>query len=87
MYKDKNLVYILTILEAIEKIKIYSKNFENTDDFLWDNNQQNFNASVNLLITIGEETKKIDTELKNEFTNTGWKEISGMRDKLVQRKY
>jgi len=48
MYKDKNLVYILTILEAIEKIKIYSKNFENTDDFLWDNNQQNFNASVNL---------------------------------------
>ncbi len=27
MYDEKNFVYVLTILEAIEKIKIYSSEF------------------------------------------------------------
>jgi hypothetical protein len=35
MYNEKNPVYVLTLLEAIEKIKIYSSEFENADDFLW----------------------------------------------------
>jgi hypothetical protein len=29
MYDEKNLVYVLTMLEAIEKIKIYSSEFKN----------------------------------------------------------
>lgn len=29
MYDEKNFVYVLTILEAIEKIKIYSKSTKN----------------------------------------------------------
>jgi hypothetical protein len=53
MHDEKNLVYVLTILEAIEKIKIYSSDFENPDDFLWANQQLNFNGTVNLLIAIG----------------------------------
>jgi hypothetical protein len=33
MYDEKNFVYVLTILEAIEKIKIYSSEFGSADDF------------------------------------------------------
>lgn len=82
MYDEKNLVYVLTILEAIEKIKIYSSEFESADDFLWSNQQLNFNGTVTLLIAIGEETKKIDVKLKEEFSGIDWKAIAGMRDKL-----
>lgn len=82
MYDERNLVYLLTMLEAIEKIKIYSSEFENADDFLWANQQLNFNGTVTLLIAIGEESKKIDAKLKEEFSDIDWKVIAGMRDKL-----
>ena len=39
MYSEKNLVYILTMLEAIEKIKIYTDEFDNPDALLWSNQQ------------------------------------------------
>ncbi len=83
MYNENNLIYILTILEAVEKIKIYSKDYNNPDNFLWDSNQLNFNASVNLLIAIGEEVKKIDEKLKLEFPEIQWKAIAGIRDKIA----
>ncbi|MCK4763285.1 MAG: DUF86 domain-containing protein [Candidatus Aminicenantes bacterium] len=82
MFDKKNLVYVLTILESIEKIMIYSHGFENADDFLWANQQLNFNGTVNLLIAIGEESKKIDVKLKEEFPGIEWKAIAGIRDKL-----
>ncbi|MCX6584542.1 MAG: DUF86 domain-containing protein [Candidatus Aminicenantes bacterium] len=82
MLDENNLVYILTILESIEKIKIYSNEFGNADDFLWANQQLNFNGTVNLLIAIGEESKKIDAKLKEEFLDIDWKAIAGIRDKM-----
>jgi uncharacterized protein with HEPN domain len=82
MHDEKNLIHVLTILEAIEKIKIYSREFDNADDFLWTNQQLNFNGAVNLLMAIGEESKNLDTRLKEDFPDTRWKEIAGMRDKL-----
>jgi uncharacterized protein with HEPN domain len=83
MYNEDNLVYVLTILEAIEKIKIYAEEFDNADDFLWSNHQLNFNGTVNLLIAIGEESKKIDNQLKESFPQVEWSGIAGMRDRLV----
>lgn len=82
MYDERNLIYVLTILEAIEKIKIYSRGFGNADDFLWANQQLNFNGTVNLLIAIGEESKKINDDLKEKFPLINWKAIAGIRDKL-----
>jgi len=75
------MLHILTILEAIEKINIYSSNFEDANEFYVINDQLNFNGSVNLLIAIGEENKKIEDDLKlSPIIN--WKNISAMRDKL-----
>ena len=81
MFDVKNLTYILTILEAIEKIFIYSNDFEDEEDFYHANKQLNFNASVNLLIAIGEENKKIDENLKVS-KEINWKNISALRDKI-----
>lgn len=81
MYSSKNITYVLTILEAIEKIFYYSKDFENEEEFFHANKQLNFNATVNLLIAIGEENKKIDDALKSS-DGISWKNISAMRDKI-----
>ncbi len=81
MFESKNMLYILTMLEAIEKVFIYSSDFVDEEEFYDANRQLNFNATVNLLIAIGEENKKIDKDLKTS-TTVNWKNISAMRDKL-----
>ena len=81
MYSDKNLLYIFTILEAIEKIFIYTKNIKDDEEFYENENQLYFNAVVNLLIAIGEENKKIEEEIKIKHSFS-WNNISKMRDKI-----
>jgi uncharacterized protein with HEPN domain len=81
MYKDTNLIYIFTILEAIEKINIYTEEFKDDETFYYANNQMNFNAVVSLLIAIGEENKKIDSVIKYDY-EFNWNDISKMRDKI-----
>ena len=81
MYSDNNLIYIFTILEAIEKINLYSKQCSDEEEFYYVNEQMNFNAVVNLLIAIGEENKKIEQKIKDDFPFY-WNDISRMRDKI-----
>jgi uncharacterized protein with HEPN domain len=81
MYDDKNLIYFFTILEAIEKINLYSKDCKDDEEFYYSNHQMNFNATVNLLIAIGEENKKITQQIKKDFPFK-WNDISKMRDKI-----
>ncbi|MVM40459.1 DUF86 domain-containing protein [Spirosoma sp. HMF3257] len=83
MYNTKNLSYICTMLECIEKIFIYSSNFDNVEDFIWANDQQNYNASWGLLLAIGEESKRLDIALKNEYPQIPWRNIAGMRNFLA----
>jgi uncharacterized protein with HEPN domain len=44
MYDKRNFTYILTILEAIEKIYIYTKDIKSADELYTHNEQMNFNA-------------------------------------------
>jgi uncharacterized protein with HEPN domain len=81
MYSDKNLIYIFTILESIEKIKIYTDSFCDEEEFYYANEQMNFNAVVSLLIAIGEESKKIDQQIKDDYDFL-WNSVSKMRDKI-----
>ncbi len=81
MYSDDNLIYIFTILESIEKINLYTKDLADDEEFYYANNQMNFNAVVSLLIAIGEENKKIDQQIKDDYT-FNWNDISKMRDKI-----
>ncbi len=83
MYEKKNFTYILTVLEAIEKINLYSSEFNDADDFFQANEQMNFNACQILLLVIGEETKKINSDLKNEHNSIPWQLISNLRNRIA----
>ena len=83
MYKKNNFVYILTILESIEKLYIYTKDIENADQFYTQNEQMNFNACQILLLVIGEESKKISDTLKAEHPQIPWNLISGLRNRIA----
>lgn len=83
MYEKRNFTYILTILESIEKIFIYSEKFQNADEFHLQNDQMNFNACQVLLLVIGEESKKIHPGLKSEHDIIPWKLITGLRNRIA----
>ena len=78
-----NLLYILTTLQAIEQIVAYSDGFNTFDDFLWANKRLNFNGSLQLLMVIGEEIKKLDTSLKSLFPQIPWRSIQGIRNRIA----
>lgn len=83
MYNEKNLIHIFTILECCEKAWLYTKGFSNPSDFIWANEQKELNAVISLFIAIGEESKKIDNELKNAINfELSWSDIAGLRDKI-----
>ena len=83
MYSEKNLVYIFTMLECIEKCWIYTADFDTPDDFIWANEQKELNAAVSLFVAIGEESKKIEQTLKEAVSSKiKWPEVAGIRDKI-----
>jgi len=83
MYSEKNLIYIFTMLECIEKTWIYTKNFSNPNDLIWSNEQIELNATISLFIAIGEESKKIEQSLKESVEcDFSWNDIAGIRDKI-----
>ena len=83
MYSSHKLVYILTSLECIEKCFIYIGEFQSEKDFYSANNQMNFNAAQILLQTIGEESKKIEVDLKGQFQNVPWSNIANLRNRIA----
>ncbi len=46
MYNNKNILYIVSAISAIEKISIYTSEFLTPISFLQANNQMNFNYRV-----------------------------------------
>jgi len=83
MYNKKNIAYLLTSLEAIEKLKIYTKGINTPEEFLDKSDQMVYNACLTLLMTIGEETKKIEEELKAEYPTIEWKLFRGLRNRIA----
>jgi len=55
---ENDLIYLLTTLEAAEKISIYRSPFSNASDFFLSNDQLHFNATLLLIATIGELVRK-----------------------------
>ena len=75
-----NLAYIDHIQQCICKIQEYTK----------DLNQSDFNtaeliqdAVIRNIEIIGEATKKISPDFKARYNEVPWKEMAGMRDKLI----
>ncbi|NOX85606.1 MAG: hypothetical protein GXO86_06540 [Chlorobi bacterium] len=70
----KDFSCILSILESIEKIQNYSKEFINADDFY--NDTKSFDAAMMNFIVIGEMGEKLSSEFINETSNViDWPKI------------
>lgn len=73
-------LYINDILEAIEKIESYTKDatFEE-----FSQNKMAIDAVVRNFEIIGEASKNVPANIKTHYTNVPWKEMAGMRDKVI----
>ena len=78
-----DLMYLLNILESIEKIELYSKDFNDAENFYLFADQLNFNAALNLFANIGENIGKLSEELKNKNQSIPWRIIKDFRNKVV----
>ena len=78
-----DLVYLLRILESIGKIQLYIANFDKAIEFFRANDQQNFNASLMLLINIGEQSNRVSNILKIKHSDLAWLQIKSFRNRVA----
>jgi uncharacterized protein with HEPN domain len=74
------LLYLQDILDAIKKINEFMGKLSFVE-FIKDEKTQY--AVIRALEIIGEASKKIDQELKENYKEIPWREMSGLRDKLI----
>jgi uncharacterized protein with HEPN domain len=72
--------YLKDILDAINDIENFVKD---TDYKIFALDHMRRNAVVRSLEIIGEASKSIPEELRNQYNNIPWKRMVGMRDKLI----
>jgi len=80
MSKRGVALYLEDIKESIKKIEKYMRGVE-FEDFSRDD--QLIDAVVRNLSIIGEATKNIPKEVKSKNTDVAWREIKGMRNKVI----
>lgn len=75
-----NLVYIEHILNSIEKILAFTRKMTRSD---FEKNEMVQDAVIRNFEIIDEATKKISNDFKKLHTDIPWREMAGMRDKLI----
>ena len=63
MYDSKNIAYVLTSLEEIEKLLIYTEGIQSTKGFLERDDQLVYNACLTLLMTISKRSSILNDKL------------------------
>lgn len=79
MVKD-DLAYLEHILDCIRKIKEFSEGLSFKE---FSSSELVQDAVIRNIEIIGEASKKISTDTKQVYFDVPWKEIAGMRDKLI----
>ncbi len=78
--KKDNTIFLRHILDAICTIGEYLKD-KSYEDFK--SNRMLQDAVIRQIEIIGEATKNISLELREKYSDIPWRQISGMRDKLI----
>ena len=76
---EKNRLYLLHIRDSLDWILRYTE--PGKSDFFEDRKTQD--AVIRNFEIIGEAVKQISPDLKSDFPEIPWKQIAGMRDKLI----
>ena len=76
---SNNIVFNLkALIEAIDKIELYSKEFSDGDDFYHD--QKSFDASMMQFVVIGEIISRMDETFKTAHDEVPWQKIKDFRN-------
>lgn len=78
MWRD--LAWLLDMLQAAEKVMEYAQDLTE-DKFMANSLHQD--AIIRRLMIIGEASKRVSSEFRNEHPEIPWKKIGGFRDVLV----
>ena len=78
--KRDYLDYIQDIFDSIKEVEMFIKGF---DYDAFEKDRKTVNAVVRSLEVIGEAVKKVPEGVKNQYSEIPWKNMSGMRDKLI----
>jgi len=73
-------LYLTDILKALEAIEGFVEGMK-FEDFKKDDKTSS--AVIRKFEIIGEATKKIPDNIRQEYTTVPWREMAGMRDKLI----
>lgn len=79
MKKDEG-AYLEHIRESIERIQKYTNGMSEQEFKV---NELVQDAVIRQLQIIGEAAKKLSDDVRAEYPNVQWKDIAGMRDKLI----
>jgi len=80
---SRDLLPLLVILESIGKIEIYTGDFTEAGQFFRNNDQVHFNATLLLLINIGEHANRLSEGLRNKYTQVPFQQIRGLRNRVA----
>jgi len=78
--KKDDTVYMKHILDAIHRIEEYTQNIE-YKDFIENHLIQD--GVIRQIEIIGEAVKRLSNEIREKYTDVPWKDIVGMRNKLI----
>src|SRR6266571_8209401 len=78
-----DLLYLLRIIEASQKLRLYTAEFSTWEAFYDSNDQLEFNACLNQLVQIGEQAKKISKTLMDKYNHIPWPKIKGFRNRII----
>ncbi len=81
---SKVTLSLTSILEAIEKIENYTKEFSTADDFYHD--EKSFDATMMQFVVIGEMISKLDEDFKEKYSNIPWQKVKDFRN-IVAHNY
>lgn len=82
MSKRDDIDFLYDIREAISRIEEYTS-VMTYEDFLNDLKTQD--AVIRNLEIVGEATKNLSFEFRNKYEYIPWKEMAGLRDKLIHQ--
>ena len=80
MPKRGDKEFLLDMIEAIKRIELYTNELSYQD---FSKKIETQDAVVRNFEIIGEAVKNISKKMKTLYNNVQWKEIAGMRDKVI----
>lgn len=80
MSSRKAELYLEDIKDSIKKIEKYTRGMDFAE---FSHDMKTVDAVIKNLFVIGEATNNIPKEIKIKHPNVAWREISGMRNKIV----